>query len=211
MQPPGYSQVATPGAFMKLTIATVLVFMLSNMPAPLYALWEQTLHFDAATTSMLFSMYQAGVLIGLLLLGLIVDKLGWRTSLSAAALLMAAGSTAFALAVDPMWLGAGRLVSGICIGVFLSCGAAAITASRAVMGKSDGPAVATLAVSSGLCLGPLSAGVLVGLGAATVPLLFLGQAALLLVASVLAWLSVPTKSKAAVPSSPSVSRDRPIR
>lgn len=188
--------------------------MLSNMPAPLYALWEQSLHFDAATTSTLFSMYQGGVLVGLLMLGAATDKLGWRPSLTIAGVLLSASSVAFALAAHPMVLGAGRLVSGIGIGIFLSCGAAAITGLRASVGKSDGPAVATLAMSSGLCLGPLTSGLLVGAGALSVQWLFLAQALLLAVASALTWLTLTEKLEFAVDASapkldtpPSVARN----
>ncbi|MFF2840571.1 MFS transporter [Paenarthrobacter sp. NPDC057981] len=179
---------------MRLTLATVFVFMLSNMPAPLYAWWERSLRFDAATTSTLFSAYQVGVLLGLLMLGRIVDRVGWRISLSTAALSISVSSVGFALAADPLALGIARLCSGVSIGIYLSCGAAAITASRAAMGKLDGPAITTLAVSSGLCLGPLSTGLLIGLANVDPLWLFIGQAALLLSAAVLAWLSIPGRS-----------------
>ncbi|WP_419710504.1 MFS transporter [Pseudomonas sp. NFX224] len=168
-------------------IAAALVFaafLLSNMPSPIYPLWQHEIGFPTATITVLFSLYQGGVLIGLLGLGRFVDKIGWRTSLIGATILSCIASVAFAGADTAWQLMVGRLVSGMAAGVFVSCGPAAITAVFERSGHARPSLVASLAISSGLACGPLLAGVFADFARAPTRLVFIVEALLLAVGAI---------------------------
>jgi MFS family permease len=143
---------------MNIAVVASCVFLLSNMPSPLFALWETEMNFDARTTTWLFSIYQGGVLVGLLGLNRYIDRAGWRCSLTSATAVSAVAALLFALASTPALLGLARFITGLSIGVLLSCGAVAIARLRRAKGHRDGPMVAGIAFSAGLALGPLLGG-----------------------------------------------------
>ncbi|WP_194523957.1 MFS transporter, partial [Salinicola rhizosphaerae] len=168
-------------------IAAALVFaafLLSNMPSPIYPLWQDEIGFPTATITVLFSLYQGGVLIGLLGLGRYVDRIGWRMSLVGAALLSCFASVAFAGAETAWQLMLGRLVSGMAAGVFISCGPAAITAVFERAKHARPSLVASLAISSGLACGPLLGGLFADFAPAPTRLVFIAEAVLLLIGAV---------------------------
>ncbi|MCR8720607.1 MFS transporter [Pseudomonas syringae] len=168
-------------------IAAALVFaafLLSNMPSPIYPLWQNEIGFPTATITVLFSLYQGGVLIGLLGLGRYVDKIGWRTSLIGATLLSCAASVAFAGADTAWQLMLGRFISGMAAGVFVSCGPAAITAVFERAGHRRPSLVASLAISSGLACGPLLGGFFADYAPAPTRFVFIVEALLLAVGAI---------------------------
>ncbi len=143
---------------MSAAFAILVGFLLSNMPSPVYPLWQDEMGFTASTTTVLFAVYQAGVLLGLMVLGRLSDRIGWRPMLAGAMLATAVAAIMFAFAPGPAWLLAARAVSGISVGVVASCGSAAVTAVRERKGRTDGPLIASVVTSMGLAFGPLLGG-----------------------------------------------------
>ena len=165
--------------------AVVLVaFLLSNMPSPIYPLWHEDIGFPVSTITVLFSLYQAGVLIGLLGLGRQADKLGWRVSLVGATLLSLVAALVFASAHSAWALMAGRLLSGLAAGIFVSCGPAAVTAVMEREGHSRPSLVASLAISCGLAFGPLLGGLFADFAPAPTRLVFIVEVCLLAIGAV---------------------------
>lgn len=148
---------------MRLAYALFVVFLLSNIPSPLYPLWQQQMSFTASTTTVLFAVYQIGVLCGLLALARFAERRGSRWSLATTLGIAAAAAVLFAVATEPWQLGLARFLSGIASGIVVSYGAATLTAHYAALGKVNGHWVAALAITAGLALGPVMGGAFIDL------------------------------------------------
>ncbi|MDC0610235.1 MFS transporter [Vibrio sp.] len=171
------------------------IFLLSNMPSPIYPLWQNEIGFPTATITVLFSLYQAGVLIGLLGLGRFSDKIGWRASLIGGTAVSFIAAISFASAETPTMLMIARFMSGIAAGIFVSCGPAAVTAILEQENHQKPALVGSLAISIGLAFGPLIGGLFADYLPKPTHYVFVFEAVLLLVGA-LALLNDP-KLKAA--------------
>lgn len=169
---------------MIIAVVASCVFLLSNMPSPLFALWETEMSFGAETTTWLFSAYQGGVLVGLLGLNRYIGRAGWRSLLATASAVSASAAILFAVASEPAVLGLARFISGLSVGVLLSYGAVAIARLRIHKGQRDGPMVAGISFSTGLALGPLLGGSYATLFPAQYRAVFAAEATALLVCTV---------------------------
>lgn len=143
---------------MRLAYALFVVFLLSNIPSPLYPLWQMQMSFTASTTTVLFAVYQIGVLCGLLALARFAERRGSRWSMVTTLGIAAAAAVLFAVATEPWHLGLARFLSGIASGIVVSYGAATLTAHYAARGKANGHWVAALSITAGLALGPVMGG-----------------------------------------------------
>ncbi len=173
-------------------------FLLSNMASPVYPLWQDELGYSAAFTTVIFSGYPAGMFVGLLGLGRLIDRIGWARALAAALACCVIGASIFAAAPGPWWLLAARFVSGVAAGICASCGAAAVTESFERRGSKAGPSVAGLSISAGLACGPLLGGIFADLPLWPTQLIFVMEAALAAVIGVL----VITMTRSGGPASP---------
>lgn len=148
---------------MRLAYALFVVFLLSNIPSPLYPLWQMQMSFTASTTTVLFAVYQIGVLCGLLALARFAERRGSRWSMATTVGIAAAAAVLFAVATEPWHLGLARFLSGIASGIVVSYGAATLTADYAARGKVNGHWVAALSITAGLALGPVMGGAFIDL------------------------------------------------
>ncbi|WP_062205303.1 MFS transporter [Demequina salsinemoris] len=144
---------------MTAAFAILVGFLLSNMPSPVYPVWQDQMGFSASTTTVLFAVYQAGVLVGLVGIGRLSDRIGWRPMLAGSMATTAAAALMFAVAPGPAWLLAARALSGLSVGVVASCGSAAVTAEQERRGRDNGPLIASVVTSMGLAFGPLLGGI----------------------------------------------------
>jgi MFS family permease len=179
---------------MRFAYALFTVFLLSNIPAPLYPLWQQQMGFSATTTTVLFAAYQVGVLCGLLGLARFAESRGPRWSLSATIGIAVASAALFALATESWHLGLGRFLSGIASGIFVSSGAAVVTSHYAARGKMNGHWMAALSVTAGLALGPLMGGAFLDLVIAPEVSVFALEGLLLLAAGAAVAMRRPAAS-----------------
>lgn len=130
----------------------------STLLTPLYRLYEQRFGFSRLTLTLIYAAYVIGNLTALLLLGRLSDQIGRRAvnlgALGAAAL----ATLLFLAASSPAWLFAGRIASGMAIGL----GASASTAWLAELTPDKRRATMFAAVGNflGLAAGALAAGVL---------------------------------------------------
>jgi predicted MFS family arabinose efflux permease len=170
---------------MPIAWGAFVVFLLSNMPSPLYPIWQKELQFGASTTTILFTLYTAGFVIGSVALGRIVSRIGWRRSLTGAVGLALLCSVSYLTATHVWHLGFARLLSGLAAGIFLSCGAAAVTASFQSRGKASGPWAAALSTTGGLALGPMLGGLFMDFVIGPTKTVFALEAMLLIAAMIL--------------------------
>lgn len=96
----------------------------STLLTPLYRLYREAFGFSQLTLTLIYAAYVLGNLTALLFLARASDQLG-RRAVNLTALAIAAGATLLLLfASSVVWLFAGRIVSGLAIGL----GATATTA-----------------------------------------------------------------------------------
>jgi MFS family permease len=130
----------------------------STLLTPLYRLYREAFGFSQLTLTFIYAAYVLGNLTALLFLARASDQLG-RRAVNLTALAIAAGATLlFLCASSVVWLFAGRIVSGLAIGL----GATATTAWLAELSPDQRRAsmFATAGNFLGLALGALPAGLL---------------------------------------------------
>ncbi|WP_163507015.1 MFS transporter [Fodinicola acaciae] len=159
----------------------------STLPTPLYPLYQREWQFGSLVTTLVFAVYAAGVLAGLLAFGRASDLLGRRPVIVTAVVVSALSDLIFLTDLGLPALFAGRVVSGLSIGLIT----AAATVSIIELAPARHRRLATMAATAvnmlGLGCGPLLAGVLADLAPAPLRLPFGVHLALLGIAAVLAW------------------------
>jgi predicted MFS family arabinose efflux permease len=165
----------------------------STLPTPLYPLYQREDGFGPLTVTVVFATYAVGVLAALFLGGHVSDWLGRRRVLALGLLVGIASSATFALSAALPALLAGRLLSGVSVGLITATATAHLAdlggRARPGQGLRRAEVVATAANLGGLGLGPLISGLLAEFSSAplrvpyvvSVALLAIGLAALAVV------------------------------
>lgn len=142
-----------------LTLSLMVSLMNSSVPTPLYPFYKQQLQLSAVELTLIFGVYGVGVLLSLLTLAGIAGRLpDLRKLLLPAASLVVLGAWLFSQGNSLWQLGSGRLIAG------LGSGAMTVGVNLALLrfGPADNgklaALLATLAMVSGLALGPLLSG-----------------------------------------------------
>jgi len=148
-------------SFALLAYSFAAIMLGTTMPSPMYALYSEKMHFEVATTTVIFATYAVGVLFALLVFGSWSDGIGRRPVLLAGTACALASAGVF-LAADtlPMLL-FGRVLSGLSAGLFTGTATAAVIEAAPPNWATRAPTVATIANMGGLSSGPLLAGLLV--------------------------------------------------
>ncbi|SFL72220.1 Predicted arabinose efflux permease, MFS family [Gracilibacillus orientalis] len=136
------------------------VFILSNLPTPLYVYWQQEMGFSNGTLTLVFAVYIAGLLVTLLVAGQLSDRFGRKSVLYPGLTAALLACILFATASSVVALVVARFLSGVAVGVIVSAGMASVMD----VGGSERKPLASLAASVtmvlGAGLGPLLAGIL---------------------------------------------------
>ncbi|WP_407563706.1 MFS transporter [Streptomyces sp. 184] len=160
----------------------VAALALSNEPAPLYVLWQGRFGFSAATITLIYAAYIAGLLVTLTFAGTLADRYGRKPVLLPGLALSLVASVLFATAQSVAVLGVARLLTGFAVGAVLAAGMAAVADLAPPGQKQFGGLVASASMVGGAALGPMLAGVLSETLPHPTTLVFVVQAGLLLVA-----------------------------
>jgi MFS family permease len=157
-----------------------------NQFTPLLIAYAQQSGYSRVDVDVLLAAYVVGLVPGLLLASVLSDRHGRRRVMVAGLLSSAAGSLILAVG-DVLGfpaLFAGRLLSGLAVGIAMAVGSAWIAElSRPPYGVSSpgaGARRASICLSVGFALGPLSAGLLAALAPLPLVLAYLLHAALCL-------------------------------
>lgn len=137
------------------------LFMGSTLLTPLYDLYKDLYRLSAAQLGLLYAVYVLGNLAALLFLGRLSDQVGRRPVVLAGLALAAASAALFLAARAPALLFAGRVVSGLAVGLGSGAATAWITESTPEDRRPRAAATMTAFNFVGLTLGPILAGVLV--------------------------------------------------
>ncbi|KOU39450.1 MFS transporter [Streptomyces sp. WM6378] len=132
----------------------------TTLPTPLYGLYQDKFGFSELTVTVVYAVYAFGVIGVLLLAGNASDAVGRRPVLLWGLGFAAASAVSFLCATGLGWLFAGRMLSGLCVGLFTGAATAYVMELAPRGGTSRATFVATAANMGGLGCGPLLAGVL---------------------------------------------------
>ncbi|WP_058042501.1 MFS transporter [Streptomyces roseifaciens] len=143
------------------TVTYVLFVVMAGgtLPTPVYALYVQRLHLSPPVVALVFAAYAVGIVAALLLFGGLSDKIGRRATLVPALVVAAASSVVFIALPTLPGLFAGRLLSGVSVG--LTTGAATAYLRELHPSPPRAALIASVTNMAGLGSGALLSGVLV--------------------------------------------------
>ncbi|MET9961915.1 MFS transporter [Streptomyces sp. NPDC006326] len=156
------------------------VFMLSNVPTPLFVLWQHRIGFATGTLTVVFATYIGGLLLALPVAGVLSDRYGRRTVLFPAVLAGLVACLLYATAGGVAALLVARLLTGLAVGAAVPAGMAAVADVAGPERRRLASLAGSVAIGSGLAAGPLLAGCAAQLLPAPTVTAFAVEAALLL-------------------------------
>lgn len=112
------NDVSTPliaSLFGWVSFAMIVGVMGTALISPLYALYQDAWQLKTSEVSLIYVVYMAGALCGLLFLGRLPDRLGFRPVMQAGLLLVLLGTLITLLAWEVWSLNAGRFVVGVAL------------------------------------------------------------------------------------------------
>lgn len=112
------NDVSTPliaSLFGWVSFAMIVGVMGTALISPLYALYQDAWQLKTSEVSLIYVVYMAGALCGLLFLGRLPDRLGFRPVMQAGLLLVLLGTLITLLAWELWSLNAGRFVVGVAL------------------------------------------------------------------------------------------------
>lgn len=162
-----------------LTIFTTI--FVSNMPTPLYAVWQAEWGFSSTALTGVFAIYVLGVLLMLPTAGPLSDLVGRRQMMLPGMMFTLLASLVFTVATDLYWLALGRFLTGIGTGLVTGAATAALLELDPRGNRARAGTISVLTFTAGATMGPLfSSAALRWMPAPTVSA-FLVAAALVLV------------------------------
>jgi MFS family permease len=170
----------------RVALAMFAVGWGANQFTPMLVVYRDELGLSAQTRALLFGVYAAGLIPGLLLGGTASDRWGRRAiTVPFVALSPLATLALVLLREEAVGLGLGRLIAGVCSGVVFSAGSAWVAELSVGDAPGTGARRAAIALSAGFGTGPLVAGLVAEwapdpLWVPYLPHLVLGAAAALL-------------------------------
>jgi MFS family permease len=170
------------------------LFAGSTVPTPLYVIYKQQFGFSQISLTLIYAAYVVGNLAALLLFGRLSDQIGRRRSGVIAMAIAIISALIFLFAQGIVSLYAGRILSGLAIGIGAGTGTAWLAELIAEENKSRATVIATSANFVGLGIGALMSGVLADWISSPLRLPFIVYLAVLVPMSALVWFSHETVS-----------------
>jgi predicted MFS family arabinose efflux permease len=177
-------------------VATMIgaLFAGSTVPTPLYVIYKQQFGFSQISLTLIYAAYVVGNLAALMLCGQLSDQIGRRRSGAIAMAIAIISALIFLFAQGIVSLYAGRILSGLAIGIGAGTGTAWLAELIAEENKSRATVIATSANFVGLGIGAPMSGVLADWTSWPLRLPFIIYLAVLVPMSALVWFSHETVS-----------------
>jgi MFS family permease len=157
------------------------MYMGSTLLTPLYVLYEEEFGFSELMLTIIFSAYAMGNIAALFIFGRISDQIGRRRTALPALGVAALSTIVFLFAAGTEWLFAGRLLSGLAIGMSSAAATAWVVDLTRDRKEQRGAAFTTASIFFGLALAALLAGTLAQYAPAPLKLPFIVYLVLLAV------------------------------
>jgi len=135
------------------------VFILTNLPTPLYPYWQDLIHFNESGTTVIFAAYIIGLIITLSIAGQLSVIFGHKSMLIFAIIMALMACILFGFAQTIFLLILARILTSISSGIALSVGMAAVM----LQGRQNYNLLASLAASVAMIIGADSGPLLSGL------------------------------------------------
>jgi MFS family permease len=177
-----------------LGAATVLMlmFMGATLPAPLYLIYRDELHFSQVTLTLIYAVYFASAVLTAFFLGRLSDQVGRRAAILFAIGVSLISTVLFVFADSIPVLFLARILSGFAIS--LAAGAGTAWVAELCDNRCTGASLTAGFTLAGLGLGPFLAGILAQFTREPLTLPFLALMVLALAAAVITLL-VPETMK----------------
>ncbi|MHC8321539.1 MFS transporter [Pseudomonas sp. GB2N2] len=140
--------------FLAITLLSFLAA--STAPTPLYHLYQEQLHFSAATLTVIFGIYAISLLVALLTVGSLSDYLGRKPVIFTAVILNMLAMLLFINADSVAWLIGARALQGFATGM----ATAVLSAALLDTDRQQGPLINSVAPLLGMALGGMGCGLL---------------------------------------------------
>lgn len=174
--------VSHASGFALVAYAFMVTMIGTTMPTPLYPIYQAEYGFSALTITVIFAVYAAGVIAGLIVFGPLSDQVGRRRVLLPGLLVAAVAPVVFLLPGGLPTLLLGRVLSGVAAGVFTGTATATLIDLAPHDRRNRAGLVAAAVNMGGLGLGPPLAGMLAEYAPNPLVLCFVVDLVLVLVA-----------------------------
>lgn len=141
-------------------LTALIAFAAVNAPTVLYAAWREQMGFPATVQTLVYAVYVAGLIPGLILTGRWLQRTSPRVLMAWAVAASVPAALALALAPGPAVLIVARAVQGLALGVVMTASSAALYRAAPPRPRAFTALLVTLTAILGACVGPLAAGLL---------------------------------------------------
>ena len=174
-----------------------VLFAGSTMLTPLYVIYKQQFGFSQISLTLIYAVYVLGNFAALLLFGRLSDEIGRRKVAMMAMVVAIVSALIFLFARGVASLYAGRILSGLAIGIGAGTGTAWLAELIGSEDKTRATVIATGANFLGLGIGALTAGILAEYLPLPLRLPFIVYLLALVAVSALVWSTLETVSRPA--------------
>lgn len=144
-------------------IAFTSLYAAAGALMPMLTLYQEQWMLPAATLTLAFAVFAGGFLVALLTLGSLSDHIGRRPVLLSALCVALASNVLFLLAPDIRWVIVGRVLQGFATGAATTAFTAVLVELAPADQKRLGTILGSVALTGGLAIGSLLAGVAIEL------------------------------------------------
>ena len=140
-----------------------LIFIMAGvtLPTPVYTFYESTWGMSTTEVTLIYAVYIGPLVLALLTVGGISDIIGRRPVLVACFAIAAIGMLVFAVAQNPSWLFAARMIHGLATGGVLGALASGVVDWAPAGHPTWGSVAASAGPVFGLAVGGLASGLIV--------------------------------------------------
>jgi MFS family permease len=175
-----------------------VLFAGSTVLTPLYVIYKQQFGFSQISLTLIYAAYVLGNLAALLLFGRLSDQIGRRRTAVMAMAIAIVSAVIFLFARGIVSLYAGRILSGLAVGIGAGTGTAWLAELIAREDKSRATVIATSTNFAGVGIGALMAGMLAEYASSPLRLPFIVYLPMLVAVSALVWFTGETVSHPAL-------------
>ncbi|MFH5181419.1 MFS transporter [Paenibacillus sp. TAB 01] len=142
-----------------LVFYSMLILMMStNIPSPLYQLYQMRYGFSPLVLTLIFATYAVVLIPSLALFGKASDRYGRKKLIAAGSVTSIMASVLFACSSGIWMLFVARALQGIAVGMLSGAGSAALMELNPYPNKQSAALAASIATAGGTAIGPLIGG-----------------------------------------------------